>query len=392
MEKEPIPENLVFRYPKGASDERKQEIQEEALDHSSKEFNLEEFPELRKELKKEPWQMDVIDKVDEKIREYFRDKLDLDLLKIKPENIHILEPSDLNAIAGTLEGEEVEGAAAFAHQEHIFLPSTLNKSNLPKIDFTDILIHEYLHTRGFRKIAEVSFEQDSEQEKVVASERQGFSFLNKGQHPPEFYFKALDEGVNARLTTEIFYSILTDDPYYKEEIDAKFSKFDSKISRDEIFKILGVRAYSVEDVDVEKNKDGIGYNWTITDSYAYEQELIDFLCHKIVENKPEKFKNADQVLNLFFRASCRGELLPIAKEIDSVFGKGTFRLLAAIPTAERLPEPNIIVENVFRFLNLPAEQRDPEFARKFIFTQSPKEFEKYLKKTRKPGTGEDVGE
>ena len=58
-----MPENVVFRYPHDASDQRKREIEAEALDDSRGDLDLELLPSLEHELPKEAWQTEVVRKV-----------------------------------------------------------------------------------------------------------------------------------------------------------------------------------------------------------------------------------------------------------------------------------------------------------------------------------------
>lgn len=61
--------------------------------------------------------------------------------------------------------------------------------------------------------------------------------------------------------------------------------------------------------------------------YRERKKLYEFL-DKLVENSGGKFKNRDEVFDEFAKANFSGNYLPLARTVESILGKGSFRRLA----------------------------------------------------------------
>lgn len=61
---------------------------------------------------------------------------------------------------------------------------------------------------------------------------------------------------------------------------------------------------------------------SVFDERSYE--LLD----KLVEGSGGKFKNRDEVFDEFAKANFSGNYLPLARMVEGIFGKGSFRRLA----------------------------------------------------------------
>jgi len=369
---------MVFRYPNNATEERKKAIRTEGLHDWNEDLDSNIIPELKNEKNKEPWQEKAIDDINVEIRKYFHDELDLNVDGIDSEHVHIFEPNDMTAVMQGLKRRITGPIQATAFRKHIIMTSELNKPNLKKLQFTKVLIHEALHTQEFQKIADASIETGVGSLEVVSAERKGLGISGK-TIPPQWRFEGIGEGLVELMSKKILHSIVSNNEEYEEELNRKFSSIDQKVGRDAAFKHFGLRTYDLEDVEVLN--EGKEYKWTEVGTYFYEQSLVLFIATRLSKAKPEKYKTIDEALKLFLRGLYRGELLPLGKEIDAVFGKGTFRLLSSIPGYRGTGGGiNGIAKNAQKFLNLPTEERNPEIARKYIFGSANEEdFEKYLK-------------
>ncbi len=371
------PENLIFRYPEGASEEEKETMRKEA---EPKVDAIKEMLYADFEMEKEPWQEQMIKEVSEKTMEFFKQELGLQVRSIEAENVHIL---DVESMGQELQIETERFMMGEAHLgKDIILSSDILKSPYPKLEFLETLIHEHVHNEEFVKMAKISLLKGlGEDMEIVAPERKGMTILKRDTYPPEFRFLAIDEGVTEIMAKKIFHFIVQNNPKYQRELDKKFSKIDEKVGREELFATWGIRAYDIDDVEVKEEKNGRKeYTWHWTFSYPAEQDLISFIVIEISKAKPEKYRNPDEAFNLFLRAQYRGELSPLGKEIDSTFGKGTFRLISAIPTWRG--QDNLIARNALQFLRLPPEKRDPKLAEKYIFGPYKDDFRKYLSKQK----------
>lgn len=379
MPKELIPENIVFRYPEDASDEDKKKIREEGLEMQG-ELDLKEFPELNSEVEKEEWQQEIIEKVNREIVKYFKEELDLSVEPFKSKNIHILPPEKLLEMMSKLGREDMpQEFRGTAFKNNILLSSDLNSDPHPKFEFTRVLIHEYLHKGAFRKYARMPIGPSWMNMEGVMPEREGLANVKRGTYPLKWRFKAIDEGLTELLAKKILHNVVDGNEMFREELNKRFTKVDKKISRDRLFETWGVNAYDIEDLETIRDGEDTIFEWTRVGVYKDEQDLIMLLAREIKNAHPEKYKNIDECIMTFLKAQNRGELLPMSKDIDTTFGKGTFRLLASIRTMYNNEGRNDIARNAITYLRLPPERRRLEDAKQYIFGEYyADEYEKYL--------------
>jgi hypothetical protein len=67
-------------------------------------------------------------------------------------------------------------------------------------------------------------------------------------------------------------------------------------------------------------------------SYKEQREVLNYICEEISKSMSEKYANPDAVFKEFLSAHFTGRLLPIAKIIEKVFGKRSFRVLSNMNT------------------------------------------------------------
>lgn len=378
MPEQPIPENIVFRYPKSASEKRKAEIKAEGLDDLKRGLDIPKLPELQREIPFEEWQKEILTKVNELVADFFRSEIGLNIGTIDLSHIHILKPEDLSS-ALKIPANRARGAQRAGH---IFLSSDLNKADFPKVEFSKVLIHEILHSKIFLKIAEIIVTKYWQQVKVVAPERQGLTILKRKEYPPQHHFSGVDEGLTEILRKKIYHHLINEVPSLKEEQEQKFAPIDTKISRDELFKVRGINSYDIEDIKVERDGQDTHYEWKEKGAYLAEQDLIQFVSSGIARANHAKYKNPSQAINLFFKAQYKGELSPLIKAIDRTFGKGSSRVIAAVmPWHEGGQNPQ--ARNAIQFLRLPPSRRDPNIAMQYLFDGHSDDFSKWLKSQEK---------
>lgn len=59
-----------------------------------------------------------------------------------------------------------------------------------------------------------------------------------------------------------------------------------------------------------------------------ERERLEEIISDILNKLPDRFTDREAVFELFARAHCNGDLLPLAKVIEETYGKGSFRKIA----------------------------------------------------------------
>ncbi|MBP6943105.1 MAG: hypothetical protein KBB55_03630 [Candidatus Buchananbacteria bacterium] len=59
-----------------------------------------------------------------------------------------------------------------------------------------------------------------------------------------------------------------------------------------------------------------------------EREKLEEIISDVLNKLPDRFTDREAVFELFARAHCNGDLLPLAKVIEETYGKGSFRKIA----------------------------------------------------------------
>lgn len=67
--------------------------------------------------------------------------------------------------------------------------------------------------------------------------------------------------------------------------------------------------------------------------YRKQREVLRYVCEEIAQHFSTQFSNAPKVFSLFIHAHFTGQLLTLARLIDSTFGPGSFRILGNMGTS-----------------------------------------------------------
>lgn len=65
--------------------------------------------------------------------------------------------------------------------------------------------------------------------------------------------------------------------------------------------------------------------WGFT--YQRERRLLLRLCKKVADADPKSYSHPDEVFDVFAKAAIGGNILPLGRMLERIFGKGTFRRL-----------------------------------------------------------------
>lgn len=198
-------------------------------------------------------------------------------------NIHILKP---DGISQYTDGMFRSGAYA------PLLRSVLVDRCSSDVEFAAALFHELLHLKSYTAFQLVTNPRNSYD--GLGEYRSGFKVVSRDGG--QFHFQAFEEAVVSYLELQFVQEILSKHPLFKE----KYAK------------------------ELET------YEFSRTTDRKRLVELVDDLYNK---NK-DKFTSTQEVTDVFIRAQINGDLLPIARLVESTYGKGSFRKLGEITPSD----------------------------------------------------------
>ncbi|MFZ2414909.1 MAG: hypothetical protein WAW33_02870 [Minisyncoccia bacterium] len=309
---------------------------QEAFDRRSKklaEYEIEKTPEDLEILQK----IEVI--VDSIVARYGGEPKALPL-----DHIYILRP---DSVLDMTEGRLVGGI-----HKPIGLKVGVEKGK-SKLLFADILAHELFHLKSYKSARVGKSGED------VRLYRSGLSMIDKRDPSEEMgdekeYFAMLEEAIVAECTKKLLDEISTDSVFSEEAqairtfrnwvetyyhssgiSEEKIKEFGKELRyipdpQDTVERVL---AFSKDEEQRQTYAAGIfgalyekGEVKTV-ERYAERKKLYELL-DKLVINSGGKFKNRDEVFEIFARANFSGNYLSLARTVEGILGKGSFRKLA----------------------------------------------------------------
>lgn len=173
-------------------------------------------------------------------------------------------------------------------------------------EFTYVVIHESIHFKSYGAM-QVPLDINHPD----AYYRSGWNVGSRNRLNTQTYFQLIDEAMTEKMTMEVFKTVTDKNP---ELLRIK------KVTEDNIEN--GTLGYSLnEDVVYLDKKEGRGF------TYVKPREALDTLIKKLFDKNSNKFKNHEEIFDLFLEGKFTGNILPIGKLIDKTFGKGTFKKL-----------------------------------------------------------------
>lgn len=257
-----------------------------------------------------------------------------------PEKIYLLRPDTVNIVT---EGKFSRGFHSPLGQRIIV------EKGLSDIDFATTLAHELFHLKSY-KAAQVV------EEGRIKPYRSGISVFDRIEETE--YFAELEEAIVAETTRQYYQSEVRNNPLFQSEVQAtdKVKKWVKKSLQmrgiDETRQqfILG-EIYSIPEAeDIAKVLEGevdsenpemykLGYvdgalqrliqkeQVVVSERYR-ERQKLDTLLEEITTKSGGKFRDKSEVFNEFAKANFSGNLLPLARIIESTLGRGSFRRIA----------------------------------------------------------------
>lgn len=284
----------------------------------------------------------MIQQIDVKLRNFLKEwGLENDI-EITPEHIEILDGETLRQKMGWLSNKDFGMDHSRVKQIRGKYDSGMQKISVEEINILEeklqlamIIVHEMVHFQAFQSDTVALFSSrhgrkhlDEEEQKVWKRlQRRGglrIHRTNQRNNPDvndiqgTTMFSALDEAVTEELTRRFMEQFGMDIPLIKRD----FKKF----KREAFYKKLLSKILTP--------------NSTLKDGYHYPEErrLLNEIIDGIFEHGKGDYKTRDDVLRLFTNAALNGRLLPLARKIEEVYGRGTFKKLGKIQHLRRIPK------------------------------------------------------
>jgi hypothetical protein len=214
-----------------------------------------------------------------------------------------------------------------------------------KINFATCLAHEMFHLAGYTSLRFSQETQDDELHRV------GISIF--GKDGEIVYFAEIEEAIIAEAVQIYFDQYLRKDSRFADEIKKtdfvkgwlkKYYNW-AKMPLEKQNEILD-NIYSFPDVNdlIEKLNGSNNEEYKFGFLYGYiegmfedgvvairerieERKKLDLIVGAILKHANGKYKDRQEIINIFMQANFSGKLLPLARMIENTFGKGAFRSL-----------------------------------------------------------------
>lgn len=222
------------------------------------------------EIEKSERDIEILDYVENTVDEICR-KYDKETDKIPLAKIHLLRPGGVNEYT---QGNAKRGSFAPLHKSFII------DRGESDVEFAQILFHEMIHCKSYGPL-QVTRESEAKPSRLEAY-RNGFAVVSRDGDT--VYFHEIDEAITSLLEQRFIERAFEERNLFNQD------EFD-----------------------------------TISESQEDEREKFSILVDQIYEKNKGSFEDKDEIVELFIRAHITGRLLPVARLVESTFGKGSFR-------------------------------------------------------------------
>jgi len=193
------------------------------------------------------------------------------------------------------------------------------------------ICHEMIHAKSYCAM------QLTQKKRTVKTYRSGLNVFTRNTDSDDEksrYFESLDEAVTEELTKRYMDEQLrNNNPLYANEVNVTYDiiKEEQDFSRDEAKNHDDVKMwgrigegeiYMLTRGGGDKPKQQINYHRY---GYSNERKMLLSLCEKIANDDADNFNDKEAVFEMFVKAKFTGNILPLGRTIDGLYGKGTFR-------------------------------------------------------------------
>lgn len=260
-----------------------------------------------------------------------------DTKELPLKNIHILRGGGVF--------EKTEGAVngLFSYSLHIGV-----EKKASKFVFSGLLAHELFHLKSYKSACVGDVGDD------VWVYRSGFSMFDRKNDKTMIYFLKLEEAIVAECT-KIFLKEIEKEYVSRDEINAtkKIKEWITKFAikkgtySDEVQMLIEDVNYIDDPQNIVDSVISFSKNESERQSFATgmfdarlkkgdirvlergsERKMLYKLLDTLVVNSNGKFKNRDEVFDEFAKANFSGNYLNVARIVENILGRGSFRKLA----------------------------------------------------------------
>jgi len=302
----------------GGSDAEKVEIKS-IFEQRFREQNIDKTEEIeglhKREIEKTTEEIEMVDLVNNETNKLLA-KYDLPEFTIPYKNIHVFSRKDYEEVRG-----EKSGRAHFAPvSQSIFIKRA--DSNLA---FTKGLYHEFLHIKSYQ-----AYEKQMTEEERFNQYRVGLEVYSRDGK--EQYFRNLNEAVTEELVKRFYFNNLKrlkTNPLFQKEIE-EVEKIKEIYLNFAKTKEQEKKAMDIIEISPPKRKGFRKIREVYTFSSPEIRGMLNDLLDKLYQKNQDKFKDREQVFDVFAKSMLSGNLLPVGRLVDRTLGKGTFRKIGEL--------------------------------------------------------------
>ena len=155
----------------------------------------------------------------------------------------------------------------------------------------------------------------------------------------QHYLSAINEAVTEELALRYFSEILKDRVFQKDIAKTKrlIGRNQQGLPPGTIFNERGyyfaeiLKPKNADETSRLLNAEGIRVKGTLSlhrPMYREERGVFNLLVDKLFEKNKDTVKDREEIFDLFARGAMTGNILPLAKLVETTFGPGTFRTIA----------------------------------------------------------------
>ena len=140
------------------------------------------------------------------------------------------------------------------------------------------------------------------------------------------YFRNLTDAVTQELAKRFYFETVRDNPLFKKET-ATVEKI-----REGFLRAAKTEKDKNRAMEVFQMRPGErpGFLESVPFPYKRERDMLNSLLNKLYQKNQDKFKDKEEVFDVFAKSMLDGNLLPVGKLVDRTLGKGTFRKIGEL--------------------------------------------------------------
>jgi hypothetical protein len=249
----------------------------------------------------------------------FLEKYGVKALNIRPDQIHFMEKRDLPESLRKIYGES-NGVYEADNQWIIIFGSDQNLKTVT----AKTIAHEMIHFNSFKSL---TYNQDdcSAQSRRIGVQLKSGGFM---------HFRKLNEAITEELAIRFAVEYFDKIEYTSDAITSAREAYRPLLESGA--KITTISMTGGEDVSsdvdllqkLDPNFIESALSFGGETSYLSERANLHQMMEDIFNKNKDQFKNKDEVFAIFLNAALKGRLLPLARILNSTYGKGSFSKLA----------------------------------------------------------------